>query len=654
MQNYKESLSYNYFVGTGAVLTDATKTTADLVPLQIGLFNSQTYKALAVGTSASSVREIIIAQGSPNPDKIGWTNSSVSTKSVPIQAGKLIAYRKSLPQRPQNQIVTIGWDGVTDCKTITAECGKTYSLFVQVEGSPVSRFFGAKPLTETYTYTFSSCGGDDCVAFPENMVDYFVKAINASQTISPFVKAEKIVAYSTPPSVDKTTFKKFTLTIADDGSIQNLAALQAAYPGLGVTLESRDGIFSTYSLVQVGTDPDPDPYSTSNVVTIKGCPGECPSGYTLTGEDVKYKFFITRADDGSSTALTAIHTDYDAYIEASTVVRLVFANGVSTYEARGSSATTPITNAVSGDTVVLVDTITPVCVLTSAVEVPWVKSSITPYKVKKTLCLVVGDEECDTDGSNTLAALEAQYADNPMVVDSSLAQDTDGSCANSFTIEIYSDLVLEDECETGIPTFGTLDPYKGFHWTECPCDTVTGNAIDNIGIKLVGGYVDTKFGKCSFQYDDFVELDIPKITVRQNTPSIWDNADECVEQWPVTLIQAPKYPTGTGETVLRDYIENMSFKGQHYTDDKRWREIYGYNYDFIDTSKFFKFYYLEFEAIDKYNKNLGYGGMDIRTTLTFAFPEEADTTDFENVLEGWIISARPDLVSSDHTGNLYR
>jgi hypothetical protein len=38
----------------------------------------------------------------------------------------------------------------------------------------------------------------------------------------------------------------------------------------------------------------------------------------------------------------------------------------------------------------------------------------------------------------------------------------------------------------------------------------------------------------------------------------------------------------------------------------------------------------------------------------FAFEEDTDTSAFETLIESWINSARPDLVSADTQENLYR
>ncbi|MCA9381156.1 hypothetical protein KC678_02735, partial [Candidatus Dojkabacteria bacterium] len=232
MTNSAQSTTFNYFVGSGLVLTDGSKTTADLVPLQLGIFNSKNYKALSAATAnAKAVPEIIIAMGSPNDEKISWTNAAMSFKSVPIQASKLIAWRKSSPVKPKQHKVVIGWDGTTDCKTIDAECDKTYTLHLQLEGSPTTRFFGAKPLTETFVYHTPCCTDcvSGCTADVEVMVDDYINQINVHPRISPFVKAEKLVSYSSAPTTETVAYESYTLTIADEGTIQDLAKIQATY-----------------------------------------------------------------------------------------------------------------------------------------------------------------------------------------------------------------------------------------------------------------------------------------------------------------------------------------------------------------------------------------------------------------------------------------
>lgn len=646
MTNSAQSTTFNYFVGSGLVLTDTTKSTADLVPLQLGIFNSKNYKALANQTSSKVVPEIIIAMGSPNEEKISWTNAAMSFKSVPIRADKLIAWRKSTPKKALNHKVAIGWDGTSDCKTLTAVCDEAYTLFLQIEGSPATRFFGAKPLTETFVVQTGCC--DDCVsgctADIEAVTDNLVGQINKHPRISPFVKAEKLVSYTAAPTATTVAYESYTLTIADEGGIQELAAIQATYPNAVITRTERNGILSTYTLVQIGSASAPADYSNQSNVVISNC-SDCPSGYALVEKTYKYK--VQKQDAGTSANLATIasgYSDAGAY-------RLSYVNGESTYVVTNTTGTAP-SAVTAGDIVTYVGYNAPYCNLETATTVAWEESDAY-YKTVRELCLVLGDDVCDdVSGTSQLAAITSFYASNSSVVSGSVAQSDNGTCANTYTIEQVSDNLMKEGCTTDIAVFSNLDPFKNSYWAVC-CDEVsTAGTVDKIGIVLTGAYVDTKFGTCSFKYDDFVELDLPRIIVRQGDFVELEN--KCSTRWAVTELQAPVYPTGVGTNVKKEYIDIMSTKGQRWSDDPRWREIYGYNYDFIKAGKFYKHFYLEFESLDKFFTSTGYGGNDFKQTVVFAFEEETDTTNFEKLLESWISSSRPDLIDSDPQDNLYR
>lgn len=648
MTNSAQSTTFNYFVGSGLVLTDGSKTTADLVPLQLGIFNSKNYKALSSATAnAKAVPEIIVAMGSPNAEKISWTNAAMSFKSVPIQASKLIAWRKSSPKKPAQHKVVIGWDGTTDCKTIDAECDKTYTLHLQLEGSPTTRFFGAKPLTETFVYHTPCCTDcvSGCTADVEAMVDEYINQINVHPRISPFVKAEKLVTYSAAPTTETVAYESYTLTIADEGLVQGLAKIQATYPNAVVTRSKREGIYSTYTLVQIASEGAPSAYSNEANVVISNCT-DCPSGYTLVGK--KYKYKVQKQDAGTSANLTTIASGYSD----SGAYRLSYVNGESTYVVHNTTGTTP-SAVVAGDIVTYIGFDAAHCTLTSATTTAW-EASDAYYKEVRELCLVLGDEACDdVSGTSQLAAIVDFYSGNEYVVADSIAQADNGTCANTYTLkQVSENLLKESECSTGIATFKALDAYKGKTWEVC-CDAEsTKGTVDKIGIVLTGAYIDTQFGKCSFKYDDFVELDMVRIIVRQG--DYVELEDKCATRWAVTELQKPVYPTGVGTNVLKEYIAIQQTKGQRWSDDPRWREIYGYNYDFIKNDKFYKHYYLEFEALDKFNTSTGFGGNDFKQTIVFAFEEDTDTSAFETLIESWINSARPDLVSADTQENLYR
>ena len=455
MTNSAQSTTFNYFVGSGLVLTDGSKTTADLVPLQLGIFNSKNYKALSSATAnAKAVPEIIVAMGSPNAEKISWTNAAMSFKSVPIQASKLIAWRKSSPKKPAQHKVVIGWDGTTDCKTIDAECDKTYTLHLQLEGSPTTRFFGAKPLTETFVYHTPCCTDcvSGCTADVEAMVDEYINQINVHPRISPFVKAEKLVTYSAAPTTETVAYESYTLTIADEGLIQDLAKTQATYPNAVVTRSKREGIYSTYTLVQIASEGAPSAYSNEANVVISNCT-DCPSGYTLVGK--KYKYKVQKQDAGTSANLATIASGYSD----SGAYRLSYVNGESTYVVHNTTGTTP-SAVVAGDIVTYIGFDAAHCTLTSATTTAW-EASDAYYKEVRELCVVLGDEACDdVSGTSQLAAIVDFYSGNEYVVADSIAQADNGTCANTYTLkQVSENLLKESECATGIATFKALDAY---------------------------------------------------------------------------------------------------------------------------------------------------------------------------------------------------
>jgi hypothetical protein len=553
MFNYKQTFNSEYFVGSGALLTDTTKTTADLAPLQLGLFNAKNYKALAGSPDAKAIPNVILAFGSPNIDApIAWTNAEESFKSTPINAGKLVSYRKSLPKRALNHKVAIGYDGVNACKTMSINCGETKTLAIQVEGNPATRFYGQKPLTARYIYTAPCCTSEASgEADVEKMVDSFVKEINSDRYISAFIKASKIVEYETSATPDTIAYNSYTLEVNDSGDVKALAKILTEYgDSYSIERTSREGNVSTYTLIQLGTE-------------------STPSGFL----------------DESGNALT--WTEGPEY-----------------------------------------------------------------FKEGRQICITLGDDIPASAGQQ-LADLVAYFEDSDSLDADSITADEDGKCANTYTATQYStNLLKADECYTDIAVFGSLPSYNGFLFDLCPCEDQTGNTITNIGIVLTGAYVDTKFGKCSWEYSDFVELDLPRIIVTQGEGL--DQIGKCDTGWAVTQLQKPQYPTGLGENVKRDYIQAMQLRHQLWCDTPRMREVYGFEYDFIDSNKFYKTLYLEFVSTDKTGTSIGYTVADLKQTITLAFEEDTDITAIESLLEAWIGSVRPDLIDGDFRENNYR
>lgn len=90
------------------------------------------------------------------------------------------------------------------------------------------------------------------------------------------------------------------------------------------------------------------------------------------------------------------------------------------------------------------------------------------------------------------------------------------------------------------------------------------------GLRLLGAYVDTKFGNCSFEPTDFFEKEPVKITV-----SLVDfNGDPCVFQGICVVDEClGRQGEGYGETAVRDLILSESYRQNDYNYDPRIREV---------------------------------------------------------------------------------
>jgi hypothetical protein len=90
------------------------------------------------------------------------------------------------------------------------------------------------------------------------------------------------------------------------------------------------------------------------------------------------------------------------------------------------------------------------------------------------------------------------------------------------------------------------------------------------GIRLVGAYVETKFGDCSFESTDFFE----KEPIRIYASLVDYTGDPCVFEGLCVITECLGIQgMGFGEQVLRDFILSESYLQNTFANDKRIREI---------------------------------------------------------------------------------
>lgn len=100
--------------------------------------------------------------------------------------------------------------------------------------------------------------------------------------------------------------------------------------------------------------------------------------------------------------------------------------------------------------------------------------------------------------------------------------------------------------------------------------------------QLTGAYVDTKYNNCTFTPSDYFEIEPIFCHASLNTqdfqPCAWNTTINTSVPNMFTELQAPVYPKGLGEQVVREIIQSQRYKQEqfpdgNYVDSYRMREI---------------------------------------------------------------------------------
>jgi len=125
------------------------------------------------------------------------------------------------------------------------------------------------------------------------------------------------------------------------------------------------------------------------------------------------------------------------------------------------------------------------------------------------------------------------------------------------------------------------------------------------GMTLIGAYVDTKFGDCTFYPSDFFEKEPVKILA-----SLVDETGDVCEFETLCVIEecAPRQGMGFGEQVLRDLIMSESYRQNYFAtnQDLRIREVtLGYDISSaVNRNAFYYRYYIQ-HNVPRFNNPTG-------------------------------------------------
>ena len=151
-------------------------------------------------------------------------------------------------------------------------------------------------------------------------------------------------------------------------------------------------------------------------------------------------------------------------------------------------------------------------------------------------------------------------------------------------------------------------------------------------LTLIGAYVDTQFGTCSFHPQDHYELEPVKIYA-----SITDQlGDPCVDQiWCIEKTQLAQQGSGYGHRYIRDLILFRRYMQENYVYDPRLREVMDQdvitNSGLVPTEQYTEYNILH--SVPRFNNPTGVFDND-QYMITMVFP--CENTDFETWMQGYI------------------
>jgi hypothetical protein len=643
MENY--SYHVPFYVVTGGVATSGHS--ADLTAGRVGLYDRSTF---SVATALGNGKELFFAQGSIGG--LDWYGQPVreSHKSPFFFAKDIEDMYLSKPQRVRNEEWVIGYNGSASSQSLTFATGESIRIKFYFHGEPTYRFFnGPKEYVVSYTPKedcTTPCEAGDC---PEGIADCqthtmaLIDLINNHTELRKFGVTAKYVhndfAEATPNMV------KWCLTLCDNGDAVALQAVQAQAPaGTIVTRTERVGSLSTYQFCIADDETTPADFTQTSSVLQAVC-GECPTGsFLIPALDV---FFIRRPIVGGedfSTAATrdayanAIWTAYATQESVTTTTSTTstttaagsLTNPDATFVGQDGSLAivklkfvsgTVLSPAIGTDQIEFSHTEAAVCVFDTPAAVAWENcgegiSSVRTLRLKN-----IARPDCDAEGDR-LDDIAASLAGVRGINIGELTLEAGDACMDDYTITQNSLDCLDEGCLTSNVsfTYDALPAFENSAWEVVPED-VAEDDTRKCGIRVTAGYVDPRFGNCSFNPMDYYNVE----PVKMEISLLQEDGDRCdVETWPtVRQTQIGQIARQSGEYIVREVIMKSDAYLKHtdqFSLEPRMREAFDMNLlDMVDRKAFYNLYYVRFKA--------SYGNFQFRKneqerfTAVFAFKE---------------------------------
>lgn len=603
------------FVTNSPALLASGSTVDSLAVGQIAILDGKTNIATTTPTYATC-KAFRFVWGTPNVD-LGFSNLDPNENeySKLIKGKNIISFRAKKAQHPLTALYTVGWTGdVSDTtNTLFANANDSKNLYIKLTGTVIDRLYSGDGVVKLFKTTppcptdcNDNCGTINCVDFTNDLVNQ----INSDKDFKKFIRASALITCNPTIAPSTTTCYKFSINVCDTGDAAALGLIQAAYPGVVITNDGRQGSISTYSTIKTANSAPSNFTSGQTVVT--NCTS-CPSGYTYTAS--ANSFEIRVVSGASLPTITGVisHTQLNADPAFDTYNVLV---------ATTTAINTVLALAGEGVTVTYVGVSRGLCVLTSPPSVAWYANG-TLVQITKGYTITLADTEC---GTSRLTELQAAY---PTLTITQVSGS--GSCVHSYAVTISS-ACFDNGCFPDQPIFADLAPYQGVEWTEV-VTAIPSTTVCQCGIQIESAFFNRTTNECTFDAFPY-ENDTVYVQASNYNPDF--NSDSCEPSWKFTQIRQVRYPQGTGAAIQWAEKESKSYDLRERSYDAVLRQIEGYVFQ-AQTGVYYDEYTLRYKV--DFKTSGGWAENYSETIEQVIYVPEGTGKPFEAAINGYLTSA---------------
>src|SRR5690606_5188996 len=354
-----------------------------------------------------------------NPNKV-YTNKPMSSEIFKLS--DIVSIKVTRPKYEVQEFDSwiLGYDGINADSAIDIPEGAVTTVEVIFKGDFLSVTTGEK--CHIARFTISREKGETMQEVIQRLYKEIVDYKFAGNVPLTDLADVKLVD-STAEALTGTDYNFWTLTVTDTASQVDLAKVQMSNPTYPVTLTSRNGVTSVYTLMA----PDgvtPNNYSQSVIKDyLKGCEA-CGAGFSEVGGG--YVYSVALADDNADST-TTVQSNIPGAVSNSAKKTGTSPDGKSTYTVITDDPLTPaeitafleVISITETAEIELVGLVADICADTDTTSIAWVKGD-TCTASEDLYRIQLQDGDCN---GSRLAELQAAYpgASITVVEDESIA-----------------------------------------------------------------------------------------------------------------------------------------------------------------------------------------------------------------------------------------